>query len=441
LTLHRFLIVAASGCVATAAWADNGYFQLGYGAEARAVAGAAAASTRDAFGAAVNPATTVWVGNRLDAGLAVTTGQTQFLRQAGLPPPLAGVLDTDVESDRRYEPLGELAYSGMLAPDQAVSVVLYSNGAGNFLPAETTQCLAPPPAPPGTVYRGNALCGTGRIVTSLKQLIVAPTLSYRLAESLSVGGSLLLAGQVFKAEGLQALAAQSASPGNVSDRGAAYAYGVGLRLGALWRPHDMLTLGGSWSPRISMSRLKKYEGFLADRGRLDVPANLTVGVELSPVPALAVLADYQRIDFRRFGALGNAPFDGSSLRGSPGGPGSGWRNVEVFKLGVRYQVTPAIRVSAGASANSRVYAEADTTHNITSPSTFRRHYTWGAGYTTTDGAEWSVYFGRSTRVSTTGPSGLGSAVVSQITGTPTVAGQESLATSNEIFGIQLSIRY
>ncbi|MFY7914734.1 MAG: long-chain fatty acid transporter, partial [Rubrivivax sp.] len=62
-----WLMAAAAVLGSTPAEADHGYFQIGYGAEARGVGGAAAAATRDAFGAAANPATTVWVGNRLDA--------------------------------------------------------------------------------------------------------------------------------------------------------------------------------------------------------------------------------------------------------------------------------------------------------------------------------------------------------------------------------------
>ena len=435
-----WLMAAAAVLGSTPAEADHGYFQIGYGAEARGVGGAAAAATRDAFGAAANPATTVWVGNRFDANLSMTSGSTRFRRQAGLPPPVNGALDTDLESEKRWDPLAEVAYSRMVAPDLALSVVGYGNGAGTFLPADTTVCLAPPPAPPGTTFRGNALCGSGRIVSGLKQLIVAPTLSMRLSDSVSVGGSLLLAAQEFKAEGQQALTSQSASPDRVTNGGTAYSFGAGLRVGGYWRAHEMLSLGASWSPRVAMSRFKEYEGLLANRGRLDIPETLMAGLQFSPTSALSLLLDYQRIRYSGTDALANPGFDGSALRGSNGGPGAGWRDVDVYKLGVRYQATPALRVSAGMSANSRVYEDKDTTHNVTSPSTFRRHYTLGAGYTNAAGSEWSFFYAHSPKRTTTGTSGQASAVVSQLTGVPTAAGQESLSTSLHVVGIQYSIR-
>jgi long-chain fatty acid transport protein len=256
-----------------------------------------------------------------------------------------------------------------------------------------------------------------------------------------VGGSLLLAGQMFKAEGQQALTSQSASPDRVTNRGTAYSFGAGLRVGGYWRAHEMLSLGASWSPRVAMSRFEEYEGLLADRGRFDIPETLMAGLQFSPSPALSLMLDYQRIRYSGTDALANPGFDGSALRGSNGGPGNGWRDLDVYKLGVRYQATPALRVSAGMSASSRVFDDKDTTHNLTTPSTFRRHYTLGAGYTHAPGTEWSFFYARSPKRTTTGTSALASGVVSQFTGVPTAAGQESLSTSLHAFGIQYSIRH
>jgi long-chain fatty acid transport protein len=203
----------------------------------------------------------------------------------------------------------------------------------------------------------------------------------------------------------------------------------------------MLSLGVSWSPRVAMSRFEEYEGLLADRGRFDIPETLMAGLQFSPSPALSLMLDYQRIRYSGTDALANPGFDGSALRGSNGGPGNGWRDLDVYKLGVRYQATPALRVSAGMSASSRVFDDKDTTHNLTTPSTFRRHYTLGAGYTHASGTEWSFFYARSPKRTTTGTSALASGVVSQFTGVPTAAGQESLSTSLHAFGIQYSIRH
>ncbi len=54
--------------LAGSAYATNGYFSHGYGMKAKGMAGAATASSDDAFGGANNPASMAFAGNRLDLG-------------------------------------------------------------------------------------------------------------------------------------------------------------------------------------------------------------------------------------------------------------------------------------------------------------------------------------------------------------------------------------
>lgn len=437
----QWIVTSAAALCPALALADNGYFQIGYGAEARGVAGAAAASTRDAFGGASNPATTVWAGNRFDGNLIATNGRTSMSRSAGLPPPLTGVLDTRADSANRWVPLADMAISKMISPDLSLSLVGYSNGAGTYFTGRATTCLAPPPAAPGATYRGNVLCGNGRATTTIQQLTIAPTVSARVSDTVSVGFSLLIAAQLFSAEGLQALAPQSAAPDHLTNQGTASSFGVGMRIGSYWRASDTLSFGVAYSPRIRMGRLTEYEGLLADQGRLDIPENMLAGMQWSPTPDLSFLFDYQRINYSGTSGLGNRPFDGTALRGSSGGPGNGWKDMNVFKLGVRYQVTPALHVSGGVSLNSAAYADEDTANNVTSPATFRRHYTLGLGYATGPNSKWSVFYSLSPGYATTGSSALGSTVATQLSGNPTAAGQETLSTRQQSIGVQYSQRF
>ena len=65
--------VACVICIGFAApvFATNGYFAHGYGTKNKALAGAGVALPQDAMIAATNPAGMVWVGERLDVGLAI----------------------------------------------------------------------------------------------------------------------------------------------------------------------------------------------------------------------------------------------------------------------------------------------------------------------------------------------------------------------------------
>lgn len=422
------------------ALADVGYFQLGYGAESRSAGGAAAASTRDAFGGASNPATTVWVGNRMDVGVAVVGGRTTFRRDAGLPGPLTGLLDTSIDYGGSWNALAEVAYSRQLDPELAFSVVGYANGAGVLLPGDNTACPspAPPPSPPVT---GNALCGSGRLGTSLKQYTVAPTLSAKVSSATSIGASLLFTSQQYRAEGLQGFVSQSAQPTAATNRGNDESYGLGIRLGGYWRVNDMLSVGGSWTPRIRMSRLESYAGLLPDGGRLDVPENLLAGLEVTPLPGLSVLLDYQRINYSKVAAFGNRPYDGTVQRGASGGPGLGWKDMDIYKLGLRYEITPRLRASIGMAVNSHAFDAQYVSDNIATPATVRLHQTFGFGWTPSRDTQWSMFYVRATGNAMSGPSVLASSVASGALGTPTTVGTETIRSTVNTLGVQLSLAF
>ena len=65
----RNLVLALAAGIPFAAHATNGYFSHGYGMQAKGMGGASTAVAESAFGAATNPATMVFSGNRFEIGL------------------------------------------------------------------------------------------------------------------------------------------------------------------------------------------------------------------------------------------------------------------------------------------------------------------------------------------------------------------------------------
>ncbi|MCY1251503.1 hypothetical protein D9M72_652740 [compost metagenome] len=108
---------------------------------------------------------------------------------------------------------------------------------------------------------------------------------------------------------------------------------------------------------------------------------------------------------------------------------------------MRYQATPALRLSAGVSANSAAYADAATSDNLNSPSTFRRHFTLGLGYASSARTEWSVFYSLAPVHRTSGPSALAAAVGAQLNGVSNPWGRESLATRQQSLGVQYAVRF
>jgi long-chain fatty acid transport protein len=63
--------------------------------------------------------------------------------------------------------------------------------------------------------------------------------------------------------------------------------------------------------------------------------------------------------------------------GSANGPGFGWSDVNVVKLGVQWQATPTTVLRAGYNHSTNPVKVESVTFNILAPGVITRHYTFG----------------------------------------------------------------
>src|SRR3989338_1813699 len=187
--MKRNLVLAwavAAAVAAPSAFATYGYFSHGYGMTAKGMGGAATAMTKDTFGGANNPASMVWVGNRMDVGIDLFSP----IRSASRTGSTMGI-NGSADSDSEQFLIPEFGYNGMLNSKTSFGVTVYGNGGmntdypGGQIPAGVCLNLgfATDPGP----Y--NLLCGTGKLGVDLMQLVIAPTLSYKFSDTQSVGVS------------------------------------------------------------------------------------------------------------------------------------------------------------------------------------------------------------------------------------------------------------
>jgi long-chain fatty acid transport protein len=313
--------------VATTAGATNGYFPHGYGMKALGMGGASTAMAQDAMGGANNPASMVWAGSRFDLGATVFNPDRDAERTGSLIPTLNG----KVTSDSKYFLVPEFGYNRMLRSDLSVGLTVYGNGGMNTTyPQGNFNCGGGP---------ANILCGSGTLGVDLMQLIVAPTVAYKINPQHSIGASLLLAYQRFKARGLQSFDNApgfppfTGAPGSVTNRGTDSSAGVGVRLGYMGRLSDMVTIGASYSPKINMGAFNKYKGLFAGGGDFDIPANYSLGIAVTPVANWTLALDWGRIKYSGVASVGNQSVPLAPL-GAANGPGFGWTDINVLKLGV-----------------------------------------------------------------------------------------------------------
>lgn len=346
------------------ALATAGYLQLGYGLKAKGMGGVGIAYPQDAHAAATNPAGMAWVGNRVDAGVERFSAD----RGSEIVGNAMGLSGSRDANGRRVFAVPEFGFNRMLDAERSLGVSVFGNGGM-------------------TRYRDNplgALGGTTPGGMEYLQAIAAPAFAMKLGERHSIGIALNLIVQQFAARGLEHFDSPffSTSPGNVTNRGRDYSSGWGVRLGWLGRITDAVSLGATYQPRIRMGRFERYKGLLADQGSFDVPENYGFGAALAVAPGLTVAGDLQRINFAGVGALGSRVdcfFAGQQcLLGASDGPGTGWRNTTVHKLGIEYAASGVLTLRAGVAVLRQPIPSGQTLLNMFAPAIAERHLTLGA---------------------------------------------------------------
>lgn len=379
---RRVLMVcgALALCCGTAS-ATDGYFSHGYGMKAKGRGGAAVALATDSFGGANNPATMVMAGNRLDLGLDAFNPERSAER-TGLGPGLDGSAD----SGHSYFAIPEFGYNRMLRDDLAFGVTVYGNGGMNTdYPGGQFNCGQ---------GAANMLCGSGALGVDLMQLIVAPTLSYAFTPDQSIGIAPLFTYQRFAAKGLQAFAGTpglSAEPDKVTNNGHDNSWGVGFRIGYYARLTDQFALGAAYAGKTHMSRFSEYAGLFAGHGDFDIPENYSVGAAWTPRTDLTVALDYQRIRYGSVASVGHPSLVPAQL-GADNGPGFGWKDVDVWKLGVEYASSERWTWRAGFNHSDNPIGSADVTFNILAPGVVTNHVTLGFTHTLRSGGELTVSY-------------------------------------------------
>jgi long-chain fatty acid transport protein len=352
------VMVVAGVTLPGAAMATNGMFADGYGMVAAGMGGAATAMSEDSFGGANNPASMVFVGDRIDFGVSLFSPRREAT--AGY----AG--NTNVKSESNYFAVPEFGYNKMINKDLSLGVTVYGNGGMNS-------------DYPASFGNTNIFGGTGHLGVDLMQLVIAPTAAYKITPNHSIGISPLIGYQRFKAEGLQAMGIADANGNNL---GYDDAFGAGVRVGYMGKFTPELSVGAAYSSKIDMQKMNKYKNLLLDQGDLDLPENYNVGVAYKFTPDLTVALDYQRINYAGVKAIGTPSAQG----------GFGWHDIDVWKLGAEYKYNKNWIMRAGWNHGDNPIQAADVTFNILAPGVIKDHLTMGTTYLTSTGGELTVAY-------------------------------------------------
>ena len=385
-TINKRLIASAVTAALTipmTAMATNGYFSHGYGMKSKGMAGAGAALAQDAMAAATNPAGVALVNDRIDFGIDLFSPD----REAKV----YGVNRDGNETDMFLIP--EFGYTSKIDDKNSWGVVVYGNGGMN---TDYKTGIYSTSAQAGAL---NDQTPTG---VNLAQLFIAPTYARKIDDKNAIGVSLNLAYQTFEATGMSNFIGfkEDGSTGRagLTDQGTDTSTGFGLKFGWTGQITDSLTLAFTYQTETEMSKFDKYKDLFANDGEFNIPSHYTLGLAFKATPKMNIAVDLQQINYSDIPAIANkncgftVAHPGNCDLGDPNGPGFGWDDMTIIKLGMDYKVSDDLVLRAGFSHGDQPIPATETAFNVVAPAVVEDHITLGATWTMQNKSEFTLAY-------------------------------------------------
>ncbi len=399
--------VIASVLLASIAQATNGYFTDGVGTKNEGLAGAGSADPEEVMIIATNPAGLAYVGQRVEVGLGLFSPDRSYTSGPSLANGNGGAFTIGpnaITSGDRLFPLPYVALNRQLDAQNSIGAAFYARGGMNTTWQGGSATFAPGPGAPVTTFPGTYGAGTAGV--DLMQAFLNLAFAHTWADrQFSAGGAAIIAAQRFSARGLGNFAPYTqtfadsggtAMPTALSNNGADMSYGAGASVGLEWHPDARFSAAAAYTSKIFMSKLTKYGDLFADGGGFDIPANATLGVTFKPTQPIAISFDVQEIWYDGVAAVGNpignlfgcptagaGGTDPQSCLGGSRGAGFGWRDMTVYKLGLRWQLNDDWTGRFGVSHGTQPIPGSQVTFNILAPGVIENHI--AVGFTRRDG--------------------------------------------------------
>lgn len=433
-TRLRGLFAASLILMPLTASATNGYFLIGYGAKSRSMGGVGTAYGSDGLAAAANPAAMTDV--KIDGVMRIDVGGELF------NPPRSVIHSSDTLGNvdqKSGSNLFLIPSMGMIYKFNRKMTIGFSfigNGANtrmNQMVPDKPGCLNgqtdangnPDNGVGSSFFNFNCNGDSYTVGVNLLQAQMLPSVAYKVNKNHTIGASLALGIQTFRAYGLGAfsdLGFAGPDAQYTSGNGNDWAYGAGVRLGWMGKFfNNRLSLGTNYASRVYMTKFDKYRQLFAEQGSFDIPEHYSVGLAFKFTPKLTVAADYQRIQFSDVKSIGNPgpnAFDVSDanplcpgldtsdcLLGGNNGMGFGWTNANIFKIGANYDFNQKWSFRAGYDYNDGVIEDDQILFNMLAPASVQHHATIGTSYRPNKNMEWSFNYMHAFENTISGPTG------------------------------------
>lgn len=442
------------------ALATNGAWLIGFGAKSRAMGGTGVANNTGGMAAAFNPATMIESGTRFDIGAelfippravthqSTTLGYTdeRSNHDIFLIPSMGGTYQMNDKMALGFAFIGaglKTEYNQGVNSDSCKAV--NSGSVPNY-------SVCPP-----TFYDPDiTVTPHNEAGVELVQMQLIPSVAYKVSDNHTFGASIVLAGQFFRAEGLEAFEdlGFTTEPGNFTGKNWDHSFGAGYRLGWLGNFMDeRLKLGVNYSSRVWMEEFNQYRNLFAEQGDFDIPESYAVGLAFDINSSWTVAFDIQRINWSDVRSIANPgpavdqPLTGNIFELCPGvdktdcllggdlGLGFGWEDQTIYKIGADWKINEKWNARAGWNYGKTPIQEDQVLFNMLAPATPEHHLTFGGGYYFTENVSLDASVMIAFLNTIKGPTAFGPGNA-YVTGT-----NASIAMSQYSFGATLGIKF
>ena len=385
--LRTLLVVLALPAVAQA----QGIALNGAGPINRSMSGAATAAPIDAAGALLwNPATLSGLRrSQIEIGMELIL-PTERISSSVQPGALGGgfppiELAGSTQGEPGVSPIPTLAWAHT-NPNSRWAYGIGIFGIAGFrvnYPASATNPILTPPPPNGI--------GMGRIVSQAEYYQIAPTVSYKLTESFSVGFAPTITLANIMADPLVLAAPNDANMDGFASyprgNGSRYAWGGGFQIGAYYESPACWQLGFSvkspqWSEPIRFHTMDEVGSPLIESVRFDYPMILSLGWAYTGFERWVLACDVRYFDYENAAGFGDdAGFDAAGRV-----TGLGWKSIFSVHTGAQFRATRRLSLRMGYQFAENPIGSNAAFFNVASPLSIQHVVSTGMSYQLTRNA-------------------------------------------------------
>ena len=426
--------------LSSAAMATNGYFTHGVGTESKGMAGTGVGSdaAKGSIIGASNPALAVFAEDGWEVGLAVFSPMRSYeadslaFGNGGAFTVAPGKFD----SSSNWFPIPYIAKNFRLSGGSVINVSFYGRGGMNtdWDDSDAFAYFDPTGGDVGQAVPG--VFGDGDSGVDLSQAFLAVNWAGQSGDNFAWGLGPVFALQMFEANGLmsfmpytetfnecfffQAPGSCDPTPESLSGNSHDTSTGFGFAGGIYWQMGSSFSAGVAYQSKMSMSELKDYSDLFAEGGGFDIPASTKLGLSFQGTNNVRLNLDIEHIEYSDVTSVGNAianifscPYAvyGGVLRatgdqnaalaaaqasppanclGGNNGPGFGWEDMTVFKLGMEWTSNPDTTWRFGYSYGEQPIPDSEVLFNILAPGGMEQHFTFGMTKNRSGGGAWNL---------------------------------------------------